>query len=215
MTSAQRRELQECSTDCNIRVSPLEEMDFHLQLVRGSQGFRCVSTDPKAWIPRKQMQRELRKGRNAGARDGGAGNHFLLPEQPMPSNRTFFSDENVQYSELSNTTVTDHMWFLWLRSCISKINFVWTNLALKSPMCLMTAIFSRAVLEWKLLQGWLRTHSRRSCSSQSSDFRELSSSLRANLLLENIVLNPPKEDVTTEERWSSLRTFCDIYRADK
>ena len=46
--SAQRRELQECSIDANIRVSPLEEMDFDLKLVRVSHEFRCVSTDPKA-----------------------------------------------------------------------------------------------------------------------------------------------------------------------
>lgn len=52
---------------------------------------------------------EPREGRKVGPRDGGAGNHFLLPVEPVPSNRTFFSDGSILYSELSNMAATGRM----------------------------------------------------------------------------------------------------------
>lgn len=80
-----------------------------------------------------------------------------------------------------------------------KSNFVWTNFTALKESHVLTVFSEGSSGDSFCKDGWGPTQ-KRSCSSQSSDFRELSSSLRANLLLESIVLNPPKEDVTTEER---------------
>ena len=66
------------------------------------------------------MQCEPRKGQNVCARDGRAGNHFLLPVQPMPSNRTFFSDENV-LSSLPSVIAVGHMWLLSMQHVVNMI----------------------------------------------------------------------------------------------
>lgn len=99
---------QWCYIKSRIRVGPLEEVAFDLKLVRGSHEFIVSAPVTKPEF-RESKCNEPREGRNVGPGDGRAGNHFLIPVEPMPSSRTFFSNGNVQFSELSNMAATGHM----------------------------------------------------------------------------------------------------------